>query len=152
MCQTRRSILGDETYEFPKPVSLTKTLKDILEPCVDEKYFISKAFKDYIDNKTLKGYHYRVEISKANGIRNTPLRVLGDRALIQEPLACAAKKIRRLTPRECWRLMGVRDEQFDKLHDISNTQLYKMAGNSIVVDVLMKIFKNLLTKGEGDVI
>lgn len=61
--------------------------------------------------------------------------------------------IRKLTPRECWRLMGVRDEQFDRLHGISNTQLYKMAGNSIVVDVLMAIFKNLLisdkeTKGQ----
>lgn len=62
-------------------------------------------------------------------------------------------RIRKLTPRECWRLMGVRDEQFDKLHDLSNTQLYKMAGNSIVVDVLMAIFKNLFitdneTKGQ----
>ena len=58
-------------------------------------------------------------------------------------------RIRKLTPRECWRLMGVRDEQYDKLHDISNTQLYKMAGNSIVVDVLMGIFKNLFLNDEG---
>lgn len=58
-------------------------------------------------------------------------------------------RIRKLTPRECWRLMGVKDEQYDKLHDISNTQLYKMAGNSIVVDVLMGIFKNLLLSDEG---
>ena len=58
-------------------------------------------------------------------------------------------RIRKLTPRECWRLMGVKDEQFDKLHDISNTQLYKLAGNSIVVDVLMGIFKNLLLSDEG---
>lgn len=57
-------------------------------------------------------------------------------------------RIRKLTPRECWRLMGVRDEQFDKLHDISNSQLYKMAGNSIVVDVLMGIFKNLFMPTE----
>lgn len=62
-------------------------------------------------------------------------------------------RIRKLTPRECWRLMGVRDEQFDRLHGISKTQLYKMAGNSIVVDVLMDIFKSLLisdkeTKGQ----
>lgn len=57
-------------------------------------------------------------------------------------------RIRKLTPRECWRLMGVKDEQFDKLHDLSNTQLYKMAGNSIVVDVLMGIFKNLLQSDE----
>ena len=57
-------------------------------------------------------------------------------------------RIRKLTPRECLRLMGVRDEQFDKLHDISNSQLYKMAGNSIVVDVLMAIFKNLFMPTE----
>ena len=58
-------------------------------------------------------------------------------------------RIRKLTPRECWRLMGVKDEQFNKLHDLSNTQLYKLAGNSIVVDVLMGIFKNLLLSDEG---
>lgn len=57
-------------------------------------------------------------------------------------------RIRKLTPRECWRLMGVRDYQFDKLHDISNSQLYKMAGNSIVVDVLMAIFKNMFEPTE----
>lgn len=58
-------------------------------------------------------------------------------------------RIRKLTPRECWRLMGVKDEQFNKLHGISNSQLYKLAGNSIVVDVLMGIFKNLLQSDEG---
>lgn len=58
-------------------------------------------------------------------------------------------RIRKLTPRECWRLMGVKDEQYDKLHNISNTQLYKMAGNSIVVDVLMGIFKNLFLENDS---
>lgn len=58
-------------------------------------------------------------------------------------------RIRKLTARECWRLMGVKDEQYDKLHDISNSQLYKMAGNSIVVDVLMAIFKNMFLSDEG---
>lgn len=52
-------------------------------------------------------------------------------------------RIRKLTPRECWRLMGVKDEQFDRLHGISNLQLYKLAGNSIVVNVLEGIFKCL---------
>ncbi len=66
-----------------------------------------------------------------------------------EPKILKNYRIRKLTPRECWRLMGVKDEQFDKLYDISNTQLYKMAGNSIVVDVLMGIFKNLFLSGEG---
>ena len=55
-------------------------------------------------------------------------------------------KIRKLTPKECWRLMGFSDEDFEKAKNIptSNTQLYKQAGNSIVVNVLEKIFINLL--------
>lgn len=54
-------------------------------------------------------------------------------------------RIRKLTPKECWRLMGFSDEDFEKAQSVptSNTQLYKQAGNSIVVNVLEKIFKNL---------
>lgn len=66
-----------------------------------------------------------------------------------EPKIVKGYRIRKLTPRECWRLMGVRDEDFDKLHDISNSQLYKLAGNSIVVDVMMGIFRNLFLTDEG---
>ncbi len=53
--------------------------------------------------------------------------------------------IRRLTPRECFRLMGWKDADIDKAFSsgISDTQLYKMAGNSIVVNCLASIFKNL---------
>jgi DNA (cytosine-5)-methyltransferase 1 len=67
----------------------------------------------------------------------------------REPKILKNYRIRKLTPRECWRLMGVKDEQFNRLHDISNSQLYKMAGNSIVVDVLMGIFRNLFLSDEG---
>ncbi len=54
-------------------------------------------------------------------------------------------RIRKLTPLECWRLMGFDDEDFHKAQQsgVSNSQLYKQAGNSIVVNVLEKIFKNL---------
>lgn len=54
-------------------------------------------------------------------------------------------RIRKLTPKECFRLMAFEDEDIDCLieNKISNTQLYKMAGNSIVVDVLKYIFKEL---------
>lgn len=255
------SILGCGQYLFPNPIKLEKRLKDILEPKVDEKYYISNQMINYILGKQSKEYNFRVEISNPDTIRETPIRAAGDLAVVKEPLAldeqnecirydgtvgtimadgsspkknnrvieplCVASRgrensqkfevnktgctntltsvqkdnyvlepniieepfnlypnsgnpqagrvynaegispamdtcsggnrmpkitdslrIRRLTPRECWRLMGVRDEQFDKLHDISNTQLYKMAGNSIVVDVLMGIFKNLLISDE----
>ena len=53
-------------------------------------------------------------------------------------------RIRKLTPKECWRLMGFDDESFEKAAQVnSNSQLYKQAGNSIVVNVLESIFKKL---------
>lgn len=60
-----------------------------------------------------------------------------------------AFRIRKLTERECFRLMGVHDEDSNKIRAVvSKTQCYKLAGNSIVVDVLVEIFKELLTKHE----
>lgn len=58
--------------------------------------------------------------------------------------------IRKLTPKECWRLMGFDDKDVDICmnNGISNTQLYKQAGNSIVVNVLEEIFKSLLLKNK----
>ena len=54
-------------------------------------------------------------------------------------------RVRKLTPKECFRLMGFSDENFEAAYDvgISNSQLYKQAGNSIVVDVLYYIFVEL---------
>lgn len=58
-------------------------------------------------------------------------------------------RIRKLTPKECWRLMGFDDSDFEKAEKVnSNTQLYKQAGNSIVVNVLEAILKNLLEEEE----
>lgn len=53
-------------------------------------------------------------------------------------------RIRKLTPRECFRLMGVKDEDVDKLSNMSNSTLYHLAGDSIVTTVLMAIFGELL--------
>jgi len=59
-------------------------------------------------------------------------------------------RIRKLTPKECWRLMGFQDEDFEKAEKVnSNTQLYKQAGNSIVVNVLIAILTNLLIPGQA---
>ena len=68
----------------------------------------------------------------------------GDR----QPKIVEGIRIRKLTPLECWRLMGFDDEDFKKAQasGVSNSQLYKQAGNSIVVNVLERIFKNLYRK------
>jgi len=57
-------------------------------------------------------------------------------------------RIRKLTPRECGRLMSVSDSDITKMESVnSNTQLYKQFGNSIVVDVMVAMFSNLNIQG-----
>ena len=73
----------------------------------------------------------------SQGISNTLTTVQKDNYVLEQ------YRIRKLTPLECFRLMGFNDGEFNKLKGISNTQLYKMAGNSIVVNVLEGIFKQL---------
>ena len=54
-------------------------------------------------------------------------------------------KIRKLTPKECFRLMGVKDDDFEKIaKNQSDSSLYHLAGDSIVVNVLMAIFKEMI--------
>ena len=78
---------------------------------------------------------------RLDGVTNTLTTVQKDN-LIAELRSC---RIRKLTPKECWRLMGFSDEHFEKASQVcSNTQLYRQAGNSIVVNVLEAILKNLL--------
>lgn len=69
----------------------------------------------------------------------------GDKRVIDKFELDNMYRIRKLTPKECWRLMGFSDDAFEraKAEGISNTQLYKQAGNSIVTDVLYYIFKEL---------
>ena len=65
--------------------------------------------------------------------------------IYKEPINFNNLRIRKLTPRECFRLMGVLDSDYDKVvKNQSNASLYHLAGDSIVVDVLYHIFKKLL--------
>lgn len=61
-------------------------------------------------------------------------------------------RIRKLTPKECFRLMGVDDKDIDKIQTagISNSQQYKLAGNSIVVDVLYHIFRKAFCETQNE--
>lgn len=74
-----------------------------------------------------------------DGISRTPKATNSDTGVVQN------YRIRKLTPRECFRLMGVSEKDIDNIQKsgISKTQQYKMAGNSIVVDVLYYIFKKM---------
>ena len=155
------SILGEhKPYEFPKPIKLEKRLKDILEIEIDDKYYLSeKVQKRFKQTKIDNGENSII------GTTAPEFRTIGQRDLVYSKegimgtlVATDYKQpkqiletiqgdtgIRKLTPRECFRLMGMLDSDIDKIQStgISDTQQYKLAGNSIVVPVLEEIFKNL---------
>lgn len=90
----------------------------------------------YPNSKLRRG---RVGKERANTIDTRPHQVV-----ITEDSNMENIRIRKLTPREYWRLMGFDDEDFDKARAVnSDTQLYKQAGNSIVVNVLEAIMGNM---------
>jgi DNA (cytosine-5)-methyltransferase 1 len=81
-----------------------------------------------------------------NGIAPTVMENHGTvTAVLEEKTLLQNLRIRKLTPKECFRLMGVKDADYEKIaKNQSNASLYHLAGDSIVVNVLMAIFKNLL--------
>lgn len=86
----------------------------------------------------------RLEVN-SEGICGTLTTVQKDNLLLEY---ITTYRVRKLTPKECWRLMGFSDEDYEKAAEVSSkTQLYKQAGNSIVKDVLMAIFSQLNIKG-----
>lgn len=81
---------------------------------------------------------------RRDGLCNTLSTVQKDNYLLEVDELKTDLRIRKLIPKECWRLMGFDDSDFEKAEKVnSNTQLYKQAGNSIVVDVLEALFVNL---------
>ena len=79
---------------------------------------------------------------------------MADQNTIELPSELKGKKfrIRKLTPRECFRLMGVDDKDIDKMQaaGISQSGQYKLAGNSIVVDVLFHIFRKMFIETDNE--
>lgn len=152
----------EQFFEFPKGFDNGIRLKDILENDVDEKYYINtekaeKLISEY-KGKLAISHHIRSREFEGQGWKeNSPTlcaRDYKDPKNVIMPSSIQAVggyrydeglRIRKLTPKECWRLMGFKDEQFLKAEQVcSNSQLYKQAGNSIVVNVMEEIFKNLI--------
>lgn len=114
-----------------------------------DSYFQALAAQDRGINNIL----VKAELTCYNN--NQVNRILGDEGICstldtmqgghREPKILEGYRVRKLTPLECWRLMSFSDEDYYKARNanISNSQLYKQAGNSIVVKVLEGIFENL---------
>ena len=144
------SILGDYFYEFPEKIKLEHKLKDLLEENVDEKYFIKGKFLRHIKNTLQIGINYD-NFDRYNGELEMWCRVWKDIAPTLNTKSKYTKiydnknNIRTLTEIECFRLMGVKDKDFENIaQNQSDASLYHLAGDSIVVDVLMAIFRKML--------
>ena len=90
---------------------------------------------------------------RTDGVSNTLTSVSKDNYLIEPDVKKHPKyRIRKLTPRECFRLMDVDDADIDKIQGagICNSQQYKLAGNSIVVNVLYHIFRKMFIDTENE--
>ena len=144
------SILNDtQGFTFPEPFPLEKTLKDYLEPESEttQDYYLNRTF-ELVDKKNVVAeltdykYHSATRIYGLNSI--APTFAVGGHG-IARPKILINGKVRMLTPKETFRLMGVKDEDIDKIQTLGfgNERQYKLAGNSIVVDVLANIFKEL---------
>ena len=126
-------------YTFPEPFKLNRRLKDVLETNVDEKYYLKQDLVETFIKRLAKR-----EVSntiRCGGAGSIDQKHTWD--LVAEP---SKMRIRKLTPKECWRLMDFTDEEYEAAEKagVSKTQLYKQAGNSIVVSCLAHIFRELL--------
>lgn len=99
-----------------------------------------------LKSQTEYGWHFEQNVYASAGLTRA-VKAGGGSGNIPKIIEDMAKKyrIRKLTPSECFALMGVREGDVQKLRNcgVSESQQYKMAGNSIVVDVLMGIFEQM---------
>ena len=171
-----RKDVDSGVFEFPKELELTKCMMDYLEDEVDSKYFLSDKMFSYVLDLEEKQQGTKWE-GRANNDFINPLiahtlsvrGIKGQRAGVSN-IICTSdpspikvldyKKrlggrttnidLRNLTERECFRLMGFKDWEFDIIKDsFTSTDLYTMAGNSIVVDVAEELLCMLFDE-DGD--
>lgn len=151
------SIMGNSHFSFPEPFMLDKNLESILDNNVEDGFYLDndairidkpadeKMFVKYTRDKS--GVVVGRRLSSTSNTVHTSTGSGGntDCFVFEPKILTKYYRIRKLTPRECFRLMGVSEENIDKIQDsgISKTQQYKMAGNSIVVDVLFHIFRKM---------
>lgn len=128
--------------------TITTVQKDnyVIEPCLKIKEATKAGYKEAYagDGVNISG---RMKYQRGNVQKEMTQTLMANGS--ERGVVTPDMRIRKLTPRECWRLMGFGDEDFNKAKAVptSDTQLYKQAGNSIVVNVLEAVFKNLFRMG-----
>lgn len=142
--KTRRGRVGKGIAQTLTTSCNQGVVEPMIEPCVlkyERTEYAKKIRKDYESGKIKeRRCNMRKYGLRKDGVSNTLTMVQKDNYLYDTTF-----RIRKLTPLECWRLMGFTDEDFKKAQQVnSNSQLYKQAGNSIVKQVLMAIFRQMI--------
>lgn len=137
---------GNEQFSFPEQHSATRSVKDILESDVDEKYTLSDKLWSYLQNYAekhkAKGNGFGYGLVDLNGITRTlSARYYKDGSEILIPQG-QNKNPRKLSPRECARLMGYPDAY--RLDQVSDVQAYRQCGNSVVVPLITAVSEQIV--------
>lgn len=136
---------GEENFEFPEQHQATRSVKEILDPNIDPKYTLSDKLWEYLQNYAekhrAKGNGFGYGLVDLNGITRTlSARYYKDGSEILIPQE--GKNPRRLSPRECARLMGYPDEyMIDKVSDV---QAYRQCGNSVIVPLITAVSEKII--------
>lgn len=143
-------IYTDVTENFNRGLykDMSRTIKAVKNDagCIERQIVASRGRNpDNPSDRTAGMPTEQVLEPNVDGVCNALTKVQKDNMLLE---ITEQYRVRKLTPKECWRLMGFSDEDYEKAAEVnSKTQLYKQAGNSIVKDVLMAIFSQLNIKG-----
>ena len=137
---------GEENFTFPEPRRSARTIKDILEPEVDVKYTLSDKLWNYLqayaEKHRAKGNGFGYGLVDLDGVSRTlSARYYKDGSEILIPQG-KAKNPRKLSPRECARLMGYPDNY--RLNQVSDVQAYRQCGNSVVVPLITAVSEQII--------
>lgn len=139
-------------FDFPEPIELKKSIKDVIDfnGQYDEKYYYRDGKQPFYDqlvdsiDSQETVYQWRRKYVRENkaGVVPTLTANMGTGGHNVPLILTDSKEIRKLTPKETFNAQGYPKEF--KLPDISNAQLYKQAGNSVVVPVINRIAENIV--------
>ena len=137
---------GEEKFEFPEQHNATRSVKEILDPNIDPKYTLSDKLwlylQNYAEKHRSKGNGFGYGLVDLNGITRTlSARYYKDGSEILIPQA-EGQNPRKLSPRECARLMGYPDQY--RIDCVSDVQAYRQCGNSVIVPLITAVSEQII--------